>query len=699
MMRFILPALLLCASTANAAPPDLKSKTLAETFTELLPGLGKGDNNAKDSPGQKWQDICFAIGAPGNEKLRTEACTLMAAKLDDKTPKSARLWLLAQLQRIGNEESVEGVAGVLVDPDAELREAAVRVLANNPSPKATEKLTERLSKVTGPSLDASGIKAKVGLLNALGRRGDATTVSLIARSLDGTGAAEVAAAQALGRIPGPEAAKALEAARAASKGAVHNAIADSLLAHADRLLKAGKTADAAAIYKELNTKDEAKPIRLAALRGTIQSSGDKAGELILEILTGTDAGASAIAVGQIDSLSAPSLKTLAANIEKLAVPSRVLVITAIAARGDKTQLPIAVAASTSQDPAVKKAGVLALGRLGDATSVELLLNLMAGKDATAGIAAESLAALPADGVNEKLLAVLEAEKAPAKTVALIGILERRKATTAVPALLKAASGTDSGIRTAAFNGLKALATPEHLPGMIAAFLKTEKGKEREQAEQAIVAVAFQSMNTEKRAEPVLAAIKDTAKDRAAELLPLLGRLGGTDARKVVREAVAGTDPALHDAAVVAICNWPDISMNDDLIALVEKSKVDSEKLRSLQALIRVNTVLIDRTPEERLAALGVMKKAMELASRDEERRAILEGLGNIRHLDTLHFVVPYLDQPALAQAACKGIVDLAHSKMLRDPNKAEFVKVLDRVIATTKDKGLADRAKGYKTAP
>jgi hypothetical protein len=323
---------------------------------------------------------------------------------------------------------------------------------------------------------------------------------------------------------------------------------------------------------------------------------------------------------------------------------------------------------------------------------------MASKDAVAGAAADSLVALPAEGVNEKLLLVLDAEKMPARAIALINILERRKATVAVPAFLKAAAGTDAGVRTAAFNGLKTLAAPEHLPGMIAAFLKTEKGNERNQAEQAIVAVAFQNMNAEKRAEPVLAALKDTAKDRAVDLLPLLGRLGGSEAHKVVRAALASTEPGMHDAAVVALCNWPDASANEDLLALAEKGK-DGEKLRALQALIRVNTVLIDRTPEERLAALGMMKKAMELATRDQERRAILEGLGNIRHIDTLHYILPYLDQPALAQAACKGIVDLAHSKMLREPNKAEFVKVLDRVIAMSKDKNLVERAKGYRNAP
>ena len=113
----------MAASTASAAPPDLGGKTLEQTFTELLPAIGKPDNNAQ----QRWQDICFAIGAPGNEKLRTEACTLMDAKLDAKTPKPARLWFLAQLQRIGNEESVEGIAGVLDDKDDEVREAAVRL--------------------------------------------------------------------------------------------------------------------------------------------------------------------------------------------------------------------------------------------------------------------------------------------------------------------------------------------------------------------------------------------------------------------------------------------------------------------------------------------------------------------------------------------------------------------------------------------
>lgn len=679
---FAIPCALLAAQFAFAQPPDLKGKTLAATFAELLPGLAKADRGAQ----QRWQDLCNTAGAPGHEKLRAEACTLMTAKLDAQTPAATRVWLLTQLARIGREESVEPLATLLADKDDVVRELAVRALANNPSPKATGKLVSGLKTATG--------SAKIGLLNALGHRGDEAAVGELAAELKGDEVTAVAAARALGRIPGTTGLKLLAAARGGATGAVRVAIADALIAHADRMAADKDTGNAAAIYAMLAGPEESRGVRLAAVRGQIQTAGDKAGELILKILGGEDAGAKAVAVGQIEALTAGALKTLAGSLDKLTPANRVAVITAIAARGDRTQLPVALTAAKSTDTDVKRAGILALGRLGDATTVEFLLDAISGKDATAGLAAESLAALPADGVNEKLIAVLQAEKSPTRTIALIGILERRKASAAVPQLLKAATGPDAGARTAAFNGLKALATPTAVPEMVAALLKLPKGNERDQAELAIVAVSAQTP-PEKRAEPVLAAIKSDAK-LAPELLPLLGRIGGAAALKLVREAVAGNDTALRAAGVVALCNWPDATANDDLLGLATGTVVDAERQRAVQALIRINAVLIDRTPEERLAALDTLKMTMALASRDEERRALLDGIGFVRHLETLKFVLPYLDQPALAQSACRAVVELAHSKTLREPNKTEFAKPLDRVIALCKDKALVERAKQYK---
>jgi hypothetical protein len=127
----------------------------------------------------------------------------------------------------------------------------------------------------------------------------------------------------------------------------------------------------------------------------------------------------------------------------------------------------------------------------------------------------------------------------------------------------------------------------------------------------------------------------------------------------------------------------------------KKPQPTTEEKNQLVGWVR-KTSKEERTPEERLGALSVMKKAMPLATRDDERRAILEGLGNIRHIETLRFVLTYLDQPALEQAACRGVIDLAHSKPLREPNKAEFESALDRIIVLCKDRGLVERAKQYR---
>jgi hypothetical protein len=296
-------------------------------------------------------------------------------------------------------------------------------------------------------------------------------------------------------------------------------------------------------------------------------------------------------------------------------------------------------------------------------------------------------------VDEKLVAVLAKENAPARAAARIGILERRKAVAAVPALLASAGGPDPAVRAASFAALKSLATPDHVRGMVAALLKTEVGKERETAELAIAAVCKQNARPEKRAGPVLDAIKD-AKDHAKDLLPLLGRVGGPESLRLIREALAASDPGLRAAGLAGLCHWPDATANDELLALAEKEP--TARGRALQALIRINTAPGERTPDERLASLGAMKMAMPLAARDDERRAILEGLGNVRHIETLRFALPYLDRPALEQSACKAVVELAHSKSLREPNRQEFAAALDRVIARCKDGGLVERARRYK---
>ena len=101
----------------------------------------------------------------------------------------------------------------------------------------------------------------------------------------------------------------------------------------------------------------------------------------------------------------------------------------------------------------------------------------------------------------------------------------------------------------------------------------------------------------------------------------------------------------------------------------------------VNALIRVAPLPDKRPDAERLAML---KRAMELASSDGQKALALKRAPAIRSLETLRFVVPYMDQPKFAQVACESVVELAHHKELRQPNKAEFDKALERRLPLAK---------------
>ncbi|MGA2253798.1 MAG: HEAT repeat domain-containing protein [Thermoguttaceae bacterium] len=252
-------ALACWAETPKTAPE------LRKTFDELLPRMG-GDawGPARDSQ-QQWQDICFQLGAPGNEALRAEACGLMAAKLGRATPATTRIWLLRQLERLGDSRCVDPVAAALDDGDPAVREAARRALADIPASEAGGKLRAKL-------VSTSDSQLKIGLLGALGYRAEAASVTALARELGNSDPAiVVAAAKALGKIATPEAAQALSAARGKATGEPRLWIDDSLLLAADKLLKAQKKSEAAAIYRDLSKPDEPRSIRVAALKGLLQA--------------------------------------------------------------------------------------------------------------------------------------------------------------------------------------------------------------------------------------------------------------------------------------------------------------------------------------------------------------------------------------------------------------------------------------------
>jgi HEAT repeat protein len=674
-----------CVSMLAADEPTEPS--VLQQLEELLPGMSERDIAARRSSQQQWQDICFQAGAPGNQQQRLACCHAMMQKLGPEISDPARIWMLTQLRTIGNAECVDAVAACLDDDNEHVVDVARRALANNPASAATEALAHWLQQTKHTAL-------KVGLLNALGYRGDTAATDTVAGELsDGDQAVAIAAARALGKIGGKRSAEALAAALNKAQGQFRIHVADSYLLCADALLQQGNSAEALAIYRTLNQPDEPRAIRLAALRGAIVASGDEAGQLILDLLAADDAGVRTVAAGSLPDLGSGALKKLASGLADLPDEGKIYVLSGLAAAGDKSVLPQVLEAFKSENEQVQKATVLALGRLGDVSVVPMLVRLSLSDHPAGAEGRSSLQRVYGEGVEQKIIEAMKASTDPSRRRSMIEVIERRRIVSAASVLIEEALRQENTeVRARAMSALRVVGTPDHIPAMIPALLKAEPGRERDEAEKTIMIVAKRIQDAEQRDDPVLAVYARSGADIQRPLLGLLGRIGGEGALQTIEQALRSRDAETQDAAVRAISNWPTPEVAERLLQISQQAQEKKHQIWALRAFARVIALPGERSDQQKL---DLLKKAMGMAQRDEERNLILERAAAVRTIETLRFVVPYLSQQATAERAARAVVDLAHHRELREPNQEEFNKALKKVIEVSKDGGTVGRAKRY----
>jgi len=201
--------------------------------------------------------------AHGNKAELAQIEKALLGVLASGAKQAGKQYVCRELSIIGTEQSVEVLGGMLADQ--ETSDMARYALERIGGTAVNDALRGALRKARG--------KAKIGIVNSLGRRGDTKAVRPLSRMLAGRDEAlAAAAAAALGRIANPAAAKALAAAKDKTEGKVQMTVLDAYLKCADKMVADGKKADAIAIYKSLSTSAMPKPIRTAAMTGMLNAA-------------------------------------------------------------------------------------------------------------------------------------------------------------------------------------------------------------------------------------------------------------------------------------------------------------------------------------------------------------------------------------------------------------------------------------------
>jgi HEAT repeat protein len=462
----------------------------------------------------------------------------------------------------------------------------------------------------------------VGVVNSIGVRRDLNAVELLAARLgDGDRDAASAACAALGRIGGEASAQVLRRALDGEPAELRSSVAEGCILCAELFLSGGRAAEALDLYDAVRKSDVDGQKRLEATRGAILARGEGGIPLLLENLVSDDRRMFQMALGTARELPGPAVVEAVGNLIPKSDPARAeLLISVLADRGSPGTLPALLQAAGNGPKAVRLAAMAALGRVGDATCVPTLLEMGLESDADVSAAAKSaLAALPDESVGQVIVVGLP--KAEGKRYVMLLELVGQRRIPAIEQLSAALEHRDATVRRAALVALGSTVPPDRLQLLIDRTADS-RNADHPIAMQALKTAAVRMPDRERCAEQLAAAMEKSPSTAQAELLEILGAVGGTRALQAIAAAAKTDDAQLQDLSTRLLGEWMTADVAPVLLDLSQSAPSAKYQVRALRGYIRVARQFTLNDDER----MEMCRKAFEAAKQPAEKKLVLEVL-------------------------------------------------------------------------
>jgi HEAT repeat protein len=580
----------------------------------------------------------------------------------------------------GTEAAVPALAPLLLDPH--LTSWARIALEAIPGPASDEALRQAMGKANGLVL--------VGIINSIGVRRDSKAVKdLTIKMKDADPQVAAAAAVALGRIGGPQAAKALTDYLGKAPAGPRTAVAEGCIRCAERFLADGKSEDAVKIYDDVRKANVPKQKLLEATRGAILARQSGGIPLLVEQLRSPDQAFFGIGLRTARELpGAVATKAVVAELHSARADRQPLILLALADRNDPAALSAIIESAQTGSKELRLAAVGVLDRLGKASTTPVLLEVAADNDpALAQAALAALARISGDDLDREILKQLQQSKGKDRQVA-IELAGRRGIEGAVPAIVACAQDPDPGIRAAALQTLGAIGGPAQISDLVKLLEQAGDSKDRNDVEAALMAISARTGTGCARGLLPLAHNDNSALRIVA--LHALASTGGSEALTALTAAVQDKDEAVRDEAVRTLSNWPNTWPEDEAITAPLLTVAKSPQKPSYQVLA-CRGYLQFLEGDKQLKAdekMGKLKEVLPLLTRPEEKQLAIAVIKTAPSQDALNQLVNYAGETSVADEACSAIVEVAR-KSTPGLSKEDRQKAL----LTVADKSTNDEVK------
>ncbi len=589
-----------------------------------------------------------AFIAATNSPLAFAADTTEAdfiAVLQSDAPKAEKAITCKRLAVYGTQEAVPALAALL--EDEELISWARIALEAIPGPEADAALRDALGKVRGRSL--------IGVINSLAVRRDAQAVEPVAALMaDADPQVASAAAAALGSIGGAPATEILSKALPDAPETIRGDVAEGCIRCAERLLAEGNAEQAAALYETVLAADVPPQRILEATRGAILAKKADGIPLLVGLLRSEDIKEFALGLQTSREISGPEVTdAMMAEFKQAPSDRQGLLLIAIGDRGDERVLPAVVEAAKEGPVQVRLMALESLGGIGNASCIDVLLDIAGGEDdgQTAAAAKAALESLPGDEIAGELVARLDKAQGGVR-VAVIDALGRRRIESATPALVRAASDADARTRAAA---LVALGQTVALDDLAVLLERVTSGKDSEAAAKGLKAACVRMPDGEACAQRLVRAMAGAAVPAQCTILDILGAMGGETALETLAAAAKSGNDELKDAASQTLGRWMSVDAGDVLLDLAKTDPETKYQVRAIRGYIR----LVRQFPLPDDQRVSMCRAALAAAKRDAEKKLVLEVMERYPSIGMLRLAVEAKKTPSIADDAEKVALAIA----------------------------------------
>jgi len=424
--------------------------------------------------------------------------------------------------------------------------------------------------------------------------------------------------------------------------------------------------------------------RIAAMRQLTIADPTKASPVIADAIRGSDArirkGAIAVVADTKDSRFTAVMTGL---LGQLPAERRNELIVALGTRGDKVALEPVRRYLDSEEIATRRAAVKAVSKLGDAGVVRSLLAAADSPEMSETVT-RAIVGMEDDRVDTILVDSLSNNDLKRQA---IKACVARGCTKAVPALLKLAQGEDSDIRRDAWAALGSLASDKHIDSIMAIVLDIADAADLARAESAIKGLFSRAAYRSKCFEAVAARYSIAAEATKALILELGAAVGDSNALKLVKSALKSPDKQTSAAALRALAKWPNELAASDLLELAGNASKSVDRIVALRGYIRIAGLKTARLSDKK--RVEMLRTAMNIATRSEEKKQIMGTLQNVKSLDSLRMLQQYFDSSELRTEAQMSAANLLWD--MRKRHRAEVAAIAEKLAGST-NRRIADKA-------